>query len=220
MLGYTWSNSLDDASNFGDQVNPLNPGLSRALSSFNLRHNLVGSFTIHGQIPGAVMPYPRLRNGWQMSGILRVVSGFPVTLTNFSDTSLWGTQSNGVNNLPVDEPDFTSGALRLNHNPRNGKSYFEKSLFKLPAAGDPGNARRRFFDGPGMANLDMSMEKQTRMHAATSLTLRVEAFNLLNHAEFFGPQSVNGNVTNADQFGQVVSAASPRLMQLAARLNF
>ena len=37
----------------------------------------------------------------------------------------------------------------LNHNPRNGQSYFDTSLFSLQPLGQPGNAKRRFFLRPG-----------------------------------------------------------------------
>jgi hypothetical protein len=52
-----------------------------------------------------------------------------------------------------------------------------------------------------------------------SLQFRMEGFNMFNHAQFFGPSAVNGNV-NSSTFGQVVSAASPRLMQAAIKLVF
>jgi hypothetical protein len=47
----------------------------------------------------------------------------------------------------------------------------------------------------------------------------VEAFNIFNHAQFYGPTSVDGNI-NSSSFGQVVSAAAPRLMQVALKFNF
>jgi hypothetical protein len=143
-----------------------------------------------------------------------------VTLTNYSDTSLWGTQSNGVNNLPVDEPSYKAGPLALNHNPRNGRHYFNTALFSLPALGDAGNARRRFFSGPGMDNYDMSLQKRLQLSESKALELRAEGFNVFNHAQFYGPQSVNGNITENSEFGAVVSAAAPRLIQLAAKLVF
>ncbi len=52
-----------------------------------------------------------------------------------------------------------------------------------------------------------------------SLELRFEAFNVFNHAQFYGPAAVNGNITSAS-FGQIVNAAAPRLIQLAAKFSF
>jgi hypothetical protein len=50
-------------------------------------------------------------------------------------------------------------------------------------------------------------------------TFRLDAFNVFNHAQFFGPISVDGNISSTT-FGQVVSAAPPRLMQAAVKVNF
>jgi hypothetical protein len=51
------------------------------------------------------------------------------------------------------------------------------------------------------------------------LQFRLETFNLFNHAQFFGPVAVNGNV-DSSLFGQVVNAAPPRLMQIALKFTF
>jgi hypothetical protein len=51
------------------------------------------------------------------------------------------------------------------------------------------------------------------------LQFRLEAFNAFNHAQFYGAAAVNGNISSA-AFGQVVGAASPRLLQLAAKFYF
>jgi len=220
LAGYTYSKTIDQASNFGDQVNPSNPKLSRGLAAFDLRQNFVASYTVNLPVAQFIHGPGRLVDGWEISGITRFSTGFPVTLINYSDTSLWGTQSNGVNNLPADEPDYVAGPLKLNHNPRNGKSYFDTSLFSLPSDGDAGNARRRFFSGPGIDNYDMSLQKSLGLSRSRSLLMRVEAFNVFNHAQFYGPQSVNGDISDSSEFGTVVSAAAPRLLQLAAKVVF
>jgi hypothetical protein len=220
FAGYTYSKSIDQASNLGDQVNPINPSLSRGLSSFDMRQNFVVSYTAHLSVARLLNISNRWGGGWDFSGITRFSTGFPVTLTNFGDTSLWGTQSNGINNLPVDEPSYREGPLELNPNPRNGKPYFNTALFSVPALGNPGNARRRFFSGPGMDNYDMSLQKSLSLPESRSIVLRVEGFNVFNHTQFCGPQTVNGNITDNNEFGYVVSAAAPRLLQLAAKLVF
>jgi hypothetical protein len=61
--------------------------------------------------------------------------------------------------------------------------------------------------------------KEVRVTESKSLQLRLETFNSFNHAQFYGPGAVNGIIGNSG-FGQVVSAAPPRLVQLAAKLNF
>ena len=107
----------------------------------------------------------------------------------------------------------------LNHNPRNGQPYFNVSQFTENALGTPGNVPRRFFSGPGLDNYDMALLKNVRLSETKSLQFRIEAFNVFNHTQFFGPQTVNGNIASPS-FGQVVNADPPRLMQLAAKLFF
>ena len=81
---------------------------------------------------------------------------------------------------------------------------------------DAFGAKRRFFYGPGMDNYDIALLKNVRLTESTSLQFRLEDFNIFNHAQFFGPQSVDGNI-GSSSFGQVVSADSPHLVQLGAK---
>jgi len=218
FAGYTYSKSLDQSSNLGEEVNPINPALSRALSAFDVRHNFVISYNY--QIPlDRLLDASRWTKGWAVSGITRFASGFPVTLYNYSDSSLLGTEPNGVNNFGVDEPQYLGGNLDINANPRNGQPYFNTALFSLPPLGQAGNARRRFFSGPGINNYDFALLKDVPLTESKALQFRMEAFNVFNHAQFYGPASVDGNI-NGSTFGQVVSAAAPRLMQFAVKFSF
>jgi hypothetical protein len=219
LLGYTYGKSLDPSSSLSEAVNPLNPRLSKALSAFDIRHDFVASYD--WKLPLGKLLHGRggWAGGWSLSGILRFSSGLPVTLYNNNDTSLLGTIPNGINNNGVDTPDHTPGNLAVNTDPRDGKPEFNTALFSLPALGSVGTAARRFFYGPGMANWDAAVHKNLRITEARWIELRVEAFNALNHAQFFGAASVNGNISSAS-FGQVVSAAAPRLIQIAAKAEF
>src|SRR5271156_2042011 len=219
LAGYSFSKSQDQSSNLGEEVNPLDPALSKALSAFDVKHNFVVSYNYH-------LPFERLfrasnawTEGWEVSGITRFSSGLPVTLVNFGDNSLLGSEPNGINNFGVDEPDFTSGPLKLNKNPRNGANYFNTALFSENALGTPGTSKRRFFYGPGLNNHDLALLKNVRLTESKSLQFRLEAFNAFNHAQFFGPQAVDGNISSST-FGQVINAASPRLVQLGAKFFF
>ena len=209
LAGYTYGKSMDESSSLAEAVNPINPALSRAPSAFDMTHNFVASYRL-------AIPW---LGGWELSGITRFSSGFPVTLFNNNDTSLLGTIPNGVNNNGVDTPDYTPGALEINRNPRNGQPAFNTTLFSLPSLGEIGTAARRFFYGPGIANFDVALAKQIRLAESRTLQLRVEAFNVWNHAQFDGAAAVNGNISSPN-FGQITSAAAPRLVQLAAKFNF
>ena len=65
----------------------------------------------------------------------------------------------------------------------------------------------------------MTVQKNLKLTESKSLQLRLEAFNAFNHAQFYGPSSVDGNISSGT-FGQVVSAAAPRLLQIAMKLVF
>jgi len=216
---YTYGKSLDQSSNIGEEVNPFNPELSYGLSAFDVRHNFVISYEYQLPIDQLFKP-SRLTTGWSVAGITHIASGFPITMVNNGDNSLIGTNPNGINNSSIDEPDYTGGSLHLNHNPRtNGNNYFATAAFTMNAPGTPGTARRRFFYGPGADNFDTAVAKKLSLTESKNLLFRVEAFNVFNHTQFNGPGSVDGNI-GSNTFGQAISAASPRILQAALKLNF
>lgn len=218
LAGYTFSKSIDDASNLGETLNPFDHRLSRVISSWNEPNNFVVSYTY--KLPFDQFFHPnRLTQGWSISGTTRFASGFPVTLFDDSDRSLLGTLGNGVNNNLLDTPQLLPGSLNLNENPRNGKPVFNTSILVPETLGQLGNAARRMFQGPGIENFDVQVSKTIRFTESKSLDLRVEAFNVFNHAQFYGPASVDGEV-NDPNFGHVVGAAAPRLIQVAAKIHF
>ena len=219
-LSYTYSKSIDQGSNLGEVINPYNPALSRAISAWDLRHNFVATYNYGLPLERLFRCTNRLTEGWSISGTTRFSTGFPVTLYDQSDSSLQGSLGNGVNNQLIDTPVYTPGPLDINTNPRNGRLEFNKALLQPENLGQVGNAPRRFFYGPGINNFDMQLSKNVRITEAKSLDLRLEAFNVFNHAQFYGPSSVDGEVENTTTFGHVVSAQDPRLIQLAAKFFF
>ena len=219
VAGYTYSKSLDDSSSLAEEVNPAGPGLTRALSAFDMRHNFVVNYKYDLSLDRLARHARLWSAGWSLSGVTRFGTGLPVTLYNNNDTSLLGTMPNGINNNGLDTPEVAPGNLDINTNPRNGRPAFNPAGFSLPALGQMGNARRRYFYGPGVENFDTALQKDVKLTEAKSLEFRVEVFNGFNHAQFFGPAAVDGNISSAS-FGQITNADSPRLVQLAARFVF
>jgi hypothetical protein len=119
----------------------------------------------------------------------------------------------------MDTPELLPGPLNLNEKPRNGKPLFNTSILVPETLGQLGDAARRIFRGPGIENFDAQLSKTIRFAESKSMDLRVEAFNVFNHAQFYGPAPVDGEV-NDPNFGQVVSAAAPRLIQVAVKIHF
>lgn len=220
--GYTYGKSLDDSSSLAEPVYPMGSALSKALSAFDLRQNFVASYRYKLPVDSLLHANNRWTQGWSLSGITRFATGMPVTLFNNTDSSLLGSMPNGINNNGVDTPYYLPGNLDLNHDPRNGRPAFNTALFPsdvTPYLGQLGNARRRFFYGPGLENFDTSLQKELAIAEGKTLQFRVEAFNVFNHAQFFGAASVNGNLSSVN-FGQVVNATDPRLVQLSAKFIF
>ncbi|MDR3753168.1 MAG: TonB-dependent receptor [Terracidiphilus sp.] len=220
LASYTYAKSLDQSAGLPEPVNPIAPSLSRGLSAFDLRHNFVTSFRYEfPKLKSADHLLQQIEQGWAVAGIARFTTGLPVTLLNNNDTSLLGTIPNGINNNGVDTPQWSGNSLSIDTNPRNGAAVFDASQFSLPALGTMGNARRRFFSGPGMENLDATISREFSLREGRSFEFRAEGFNVCNHAQFFGPATVEGNISSGT-FGQAVSAMPPRLMQVAMRVRF
>ncbi len=219
LIGYTFEKSLDNGSDSFDATNPFDPGQTRALSSFDVPHTLVASYTV--QLPfdhfiGGGDLAKRFTAGWELSGVSTFAKGEPVTLNENDDNSLLGAFS-----ANVDVPSFANNGTRLtgNKNPRKGLPYFNPDFFQPEPLGEVGNAKRRYFSGPGLDNYDMALLKSTTITESTKLQFRAEAFNVFNHAQFKNP---NGLVNNTGQggFGYVTSANDPRIMQVALKFLF
>ena len=229
LAGYTYSKSLDNGSGYGEQINFVRPN-ERSLSSFDIRHNFVVSYDY--QMPFDRWGGPsRLVKGWRLSGITRFSTGLPVTLVETDDLSLLGTGGAGAISLPIDMPNFAGGAVRVGDARSAATPYFNTSLFSPEATqaapGTLGNARRRFFSGPGLNNWDMALLKDTLIKEGMNLEFRAELFNAFNHAQFNLP---DGNITDSQTvspdtgrlqgFGTITSAKDPRIMQLSLKLLF
>jgi hypothetical protein len=219
LLSYTYAKSIDQGSNLGEQLNPIDPRQSRAISAWDMKHAFVGSYTLALPVAALLRKDNRITEQWSLSGTARFTTGFPVTLFDNTDNSLLGTLGNGANNYLLDTPQYLPGPLRINKNGRNGHPAFNTALFPEENIGQLGNAKRRNFYGPGIENFDMTLQKGLRLSDARSLEFRAEAFNVFNHAQFYGPAAVDGQREDPS-FGQIESAAAPRLVQLAAKLSF
>jgi len=230
LVGYTYSKSIDQGSNLGEQLNPLNLRATRAISAWDMRQNFVASYKLNLPVNLIFKQSDRptsaltdaLTSGWSIAGTTRFATGFPVTLYDDSDNSLLGTLGNGINNYLLDTPEYHDAPLNINTNPRNGRPEFNnsKAAFTTEAPGQLGNVPRRFFYGPGINNFDMTLTKMLKVSDSKSLEFRLEAFNVFNHAQFYGPASVNGEVNDTESFGTIVSASTPRLLQIAMKFAF
>jgi len=219
QLGYTYSKSIDQGSSLGDTADPFNFRQTRALSAWDLTHNFVINYVYRLPFDRLTRKWSRLTQGWELSGITRASTGFPVTLKSNDDNSLQGSIPNGVNNYSLDIGQYTGAPLNLNGNPRNGLPYFNLDAFAQADFGTLGNASRRSFHGPGALNFNISLLKNFNITESKLLQLRIESFNTFNHTQFFGPAAIQGNL-DSPLFGLAVKTADARIVQLALKFTF
>jgi hypothetical protein len=211
-VAYTWSKSIDDASNgiYGGTrgvsfpQDSYNLRAERAVSSFDTRHRFSANFTYDLDfLTSALALLPkRVTEGWQLGGIYTGSSGTPITPFLSVDASGTG-ELNDRPNLVAD-PD--SGA------PRDAAQFFNKSAFARPSDGTFGSSGRNTVIGPRLHIVDFSVSKATKFDERFALQFRAEFFNLFNHANLSLP-----NVDfNSAAFGSIsetpdVTAGNPRL---------
>ncbi len=223
LAAYTFAKGLDDSSAFNDLVNFLNPKLSRGLSSSDITHNFVASYIWAIPFDRAFGNAPkRLTQGWQMQGITRFSTGFPIQMNQANgDASLAGSSAtdmpNRVGPVQIVNPRDVNTACPT-YDPTIAGSgtgcYFLPGAFALNTTlGTFGTANRRFFHGPGFNNTDFGISKRTVIKQNYAFDLRVEFFNIFNHAQFINP---TGDITNSS-FGVVTNARDPRIGQVSAK---
>jgi hypothetical protein len=220
LASYTWSKSIDDASNFfssaGDPnfpQNSYNVAAERGRSNFDVSHRLSVSYSYELPFKHADGVAGKLVNGWETFGIVTLQTGRPFTVALLSDIDNSGTGRSilgfGANDRPnlVGNPELS--------NPTTSQ-WFNTAAFAFPAPGTFGNAGRNILEGPGFQSVNASLVKNTRFSERVNLQFRAEAFNLFNHPNFNLPDNFLGSPT----FGRITSARDPRHIQFGLKLLF
>jgi len=221
---WTWAKQLDDT---GSTVNSAlldvqNLGRDRANSDYTRRHQITADATYDLPV-GRGRPFlnhmPKaldaIAAGWRLSGIWRYTTGryftpsFTATggLSNNRPDVVYGVQAN----LPGDQ--------------RTRVRWFNPAAFAIVPAIDPvtglprfGNAGRNILAGPGLDSVDAMLAKSFGLGEKRALSLRLEAFNLLNHPNYDLPDA---NISNTNTAGSISATVIPaRQVQLAARFEF
>jgi hypothetical protein len=222
LAAYTFAKGLDNSSAFNDLVNFENPKLSRGLSSSDIRHNFVVSYVWAVPLDRAFHNAPkRLTQGWQVQGITRFATGFPVQLNQSEgDASLSGSSATDMPNVvgPVVTVDPRKAYAGCPNSvdpslPGTGCYFLPGAFAENTDPGTFGTANRRFFHGPGFNNTDFGMLKRTQLRENFAFDLRIEFFNIFNHAQFKNP---GGDISKSN-FGIVTNARDPRIGQVSAK---
>ena len=209
---YTWSKNLTDASS--DTENSLNAfnlktmyGPASSTSSaggMDVRHAFVGTFVwylpkLTGQKAFIRQPF----GGWQLSGILRLQTGFYYTVT--ANTNVIGTRV----------ADYNGGDwLAANPGP-NG--WFNASAFSAAPQSRWGTSGAGNVQGPGLQQYNLSLTKFFQVNERINVRLRGDFINAFNNVNFNGFASMNISASN---FGTITSAFPARNIQLGAKLTF
>jgi Carboxypeptidase regulatory-like domain/TonB dependent receptor len=201
ILNYSWSKSLDTASDGEDFENnaaqpndSTRPNLEYGPSNFNVPHRF--SWVIGYELPK--FGSSRIRNGWGFSSTVALQSGQPFQFNyNFQDDFSGSGEGD-------DRPDVVGPIVYHKRDPSN---YIQLSSFAIPctltsaAIANPtglvddcvpgtrhfGNERRSSLVGPTFKQWDFAIYKNTAITERLSLQLRAEFFNILNHPNFANP---------------------------------
>ncbi len=154
-------------------------------------------------------------SGWQLNGIGTFLSGFPFTPLIGSNRSGDGDIRNP--DRPSINPSFTGTIVTGNPN-----QWFNPAAFILPTPGTYGNLGRGTLTGPGLADVDMSLFKNTGITEKTNLQFRAEVFNILNRSNFGPPNTtVFSSGAVSPSAGLITTTATfPRQIQLGLKLIF
>lgn len=209
---YTWGKTIDNQA----YIDLRNYSLNKGLSAFHMAHR----FSLNGvwEIPygrgrrfGANSPSAVnfVLGGWQLSGILVLRTGNPLTIGVQGDLLNTGGGYTQVANR-IKEANLSAGE-------RTRARFFDTSAFTRPDLYQIGNAGRNTVIGPGSRNLDGSIMKSFRVTESKSFQFRAEFFNATNHPNWGTPGTTLGTAA----FGTITSNDNlPRVMQLGLKFLF
>ncbi|MGD1155504.1 MAG: carboxypeptidase regulatory-like domain-containing protein [Terriglobia bacterium] len=196
-INYTWSHSIDNASDGQDFVanasqpnNSYRPDLEKGNSNFDVRHRFVWMWSYN--FPTRQGSLARLTNGWGFNSVITLQAGQPFHLNFFDDYDGTGEF--------FPRPDVVSNPFAGTHTP---DSFINLSAFHVPCtlntAGDgfadaciqgtqhQGNMGRNSLIGPHFRQFDFSVFKDTQITERLKVQFRAEFYNLPNHPNFASP---------------------------------
>ena len=221
-LNYTWSHCIGDVS-----IGSLVGGTGGTYTDGNNRRRDRGNCNTPTLDPGtqtldrrhllnfsSAIATPRFGNrtarvlatGWQLSTSYRVISTSYLSVTSGTDVALTGAGGQRADQILANPLCATP----------NASCWLNPLAFKIQAPGTLGNSGRSSVPGPGNWGIDMALVRNFRMGDRFNLEARGEAFNVTNSYRA-GPVTTGRN--NA-QFGQILTAQDPRIMQVALKLTF
>jgi hypothetical protein len=187
LLNYTWSHSLDDASD--DTASAISGTVLSnrsdwGSSSFDVRNSFSGAITY--EIPAATKAgtLALLTRDWSLATIIVARSGFPFNALLVTNGQI-GAQFPRPNRVPG-QPSW------LPTPSAPGGKALNPAAFSTPPVGQQGNEARNDISGFGLTQVDLSVSRSLPLSDRLNLRFRVDAFNVLNHPNFANPYAYIG----------------------------
>jgi hypothetical protein len=225
---YMWSHSINDNSIGGGEGSQPQNNFCRACDRGNsgqdIRHTITSNWMYElpfgpGQRYLTAGPAARVLGGWELSGIWTARTGRMITISVSRSSA---DVPDG--NTSAQRPDLVAGQSIYPAGGPTFAQWFNPAAFAIPARGTWGNAGRAIAAGPGLFQVDLSLQKNIRLAERKTLIFRIESFNLANRILAGNPGST---FTSPASFGLVTSGlnrtigtGTSRQLQLAMRLNF
>ena len=229
---YTWSHSIDDASDRfdGSFVDSYNPSTNRASSNFDQRHIL--SISYIWDLPFFKSPglTNKVLGGWQFSGITTFQTGTPFSPIVSTDNA---GVANGIGSAARPDKIGDPSAGVVQSLDQLGPQIYNPNAFALPRGLTFGDAGRNGLNNTHWTNFDMALFKHFKITERMSFEFRAEAFNIFNHTQWrpiagdsgsaasnLGEANNTFSLSPGDGFLQVTDAHNPRILQLGAKFIF
>jgi len=220
---FTWSKAMNfNNGDDGGLMFYINPRRSYGRADWDRTLGYVQSYSYQLPFgPGKKWltsgPAGQIARGWQISGILTIESGTPLTITaNGGGLAAPGNTQTANLVAPVE----------ILHGINLGNPWFSPSSFGQPAGAVFGNLGRGALSGPGFIQLNLSLFKDVAIREHTTLQFRGETFNFTNTPQFANPSTSITSQTFGYITGTVASGTGVngigggRVVQLGMRLTF
>jgi hypothetical protein len=224
LVAYTYSKSIDDVGESGTTASIQDNGCHRCERSIaDLDQTNVLRMSALYELPfGPDKPMlnkglaSHLAGGWQFGGTFQHNTGQPIALTS-------PVQSASLNEGTVMRPTIVPGqnVKQTVINPTTGqRSSFNPAAFVETGTYAFGNAPRYLSDVrfPAYLDMDVFVQKSSRINRSMSFVLRFEALNALNNV-VFGTPDVGVTDTNFS-YNPHTQENNPREAQISARFVF
>jgi hypothetical protein len=228
LASYSWSHSLDNASNdvVAGLSNTILSGASDYSSSdFDVRQSFSGALTYTIPELSGYKLVSIITKDWSFSSVIVARAGFP-----FNGVVVFASPDPG--GYASSRPDLVPGQpLWIPNATAPGGRSLNPSAFSVPSIPRQGTEGRNDIPGFGLTQADFSIGRKFAMSEPVNLEFRVDAFNALNHPNFanppalveFGPAYLeSGEMLNQSLGGliPIFQEGGPRSLQLSLKLTF